>query len=726
MQYLRIPLVLLSVLMFALPARSGEDPPTRTNDRPADDSRLEIMIVVPGAYSVMNDGAAASVTMTRDQIESAPQIGEDLFRALARLPGLTGDEYGAHFSIRGGRHDETLILLDGLEIYEPYHLKDFNEGAISVIDAVNIQAVDLMTGGFPVRYGNRRSGVLNITSRIPEMDQTLYAAGASFMNARAMAMGRFKNGRGSWLAAGRSGYLDLIFNLINQNDLPSPRYHDFFGKMDLNFGPRHRLTIDVLHAGDRYTFDAEATTGFRDSIRTREDATNRYGNSYAWATLHSFPGDRVAVQSMVSAGKVTRTRNGSERYLDDRSPLYAVSNQNDFTVLGVKQDWQLDPASRLNIQFGIDLRRFDVVYENEAEVGQDPNDPASYPPGTYPVLTRDSRQTDGTTLGAYASARLQPLESIAIEGGARYDRSSFTGDKDISPRAGAALDLGGGRTLRLGAGYYRQMQRIQEAAILDGSSGYGKSELSKQLTAGLEQRLPRGAALRLEAYLKNGSHLRDNFRNWKSVLDVFPETNEDRILVHPLDKDSRGLEFYYRGRVGERLRLRAGYTWTKVEETVASIENVNDPDPLQYDSTHPWPQDQRHSFNVDLSYRASDTWVISSAFTYHSGWPGTLEHFVAVDDGHGGTELAIKPIELYGVRLPHYHRLDLRGTRRWRTKRGDFRFFAELVNVTNHANVFGYDYYAEVDSQGNPVLARNEEQWFTILPSLGIAWSTSF
>ncbi|MDA0334398.1 MAG: hypothetical protein O2782_04460 [bacterium] len=37
---------------------------------------------------------------------------------------------GARFGIRGGRDDETLILIDGLEVCEPYHMKDFNEGAI--------------------------------------------------------------------------------------------------------------------------------------------------------------------------------------------------------------------------------------------------------------------------------------------------------------------------------------------------------------------------------------------------------------------------------------------------------------------------------------------------------------------------------------------------------------------------------------------------------------------
>jgi len=84
--------------------------------------------VTPGAFSFMDSGSSSRQTMSREEVESVPQIGKDIFSAVNRLPGLVSGDYSAHFSIRGGRHDETLILLDGLELYEPYHPKDFNEG----------------------------------------------------------------------------------------------------------------------------------------------------------------------------------------------------------------------------------------------------------------------------------------------------------------------------------------------------------------------------------------------------------------------------------------------------------------------------------------------------------------------------------------------------------------------------------------------------------------------
>ena len=46
----------------------------------------------------------------------------------------------------GGRRDETQILLDGQELYESYHLQDF-DSALSVIVPETVASVDVSTGG---------------------------------------------------------------------------------------------------------------------------------------------------------------------------------------------------------------------------------------------------------------------------------------------------------------------------------------------------------------------------------------------------------------------------------------------------------------------------------------------------------------------------------------------------------------------------------------------------
>ncbi|MCZ6633003.1 MAG: TonB-dependent receptor, partial [bacterium] len=688
--------------------------------------QLKEITVTPGTFSFMETGSAARQTMSREDIESVPQFGEDIFRAVNRLPGLSSGDFSAHFSIRGGRHDETLIVLDGLEIYEPYHLKDFNEGAISIIDAETIEGVELMTGGFPAAYGNRISGVFNMTSRKSRVDRPKYSVGLSFMYARAKAEGTFAQNKGSWLFSARRGYLDLVFTIMRQNDLPSPKYYDIFGKIDYELNPRHNLSVNLLRAGDKYSYNANGTTGFKDTINTKEIANNRYGNSYAWVTLKSALGQRASVRTMASAGLVTKDRDGAEQYTNIPDAVYALTNKRDFTILGLKQDWAYELSNSIFLETGIDFKRVDADDNFTNYVGRNPDDPTADATGYYPVETRTTFKKNGTLLGLYLSNRFQILDPFTLELGGRYDRASYTKDSDFSPRVNALFKLAESSNLRLGWGTYRQMQSIEDVTVLNGQDRYSPSERSRQWTAGFEHGFVNGAKLRVEGYYKRGSNLRPTYRNWVSAPDIFPETNEDRILVYPDKSTSRGMEVYFTQNIGKKLSIRGSYALAKVEEQVSRVDNVNDPLVLQFDRKHPNPQDQRHALNLDCTYRPNDAWSINLSYAFHAGWPATLQGMFEVTGDDGQKDFAVRPLKLYGGKLPAYQRLDVRATKRFSTSRGDVRFFFEVVNLTNHSNVFAYDYFKVRSNNGDFRLERDIEKWFIILPSIGISWSGGF
>jgi len=684
--------------------------------------RLQDIVVAPGAFSFVEAGASTRLAMSREDIASVPRFGEDIFHAVSRLPGLASGDYTAHFSIRGGRHDETLILLDGLEIYEPYHLKDFNEGAISIIDAETIDGVELLTGGFPVKYGNKRSGVFSITSKDPRGSDTRASLGLSFINARAMALGTFAGDRGSWFASARRGYMDLVLNLLKIHDIPSPAYFDAFAKVRYDLHPRHVLSFSILHSRDRYTLNGDATTGFQDSVPTREIAANRYGNSYAWVTLRSELAPRLSVTSLASAGLVTTRRDGTEFHRFAPDTFYAVTNTRDLHVYGVKQDWLFEATTRWLVQFGYDLRTLDADYAITRRVWQDPDDPAPDTTGYYPQRSASSLKRAGPTLAGYLGSRLQPVAPVTLELGLRYDRARYAGDDDFSPRVSALLRFGSASQLRLGYGHYRQTQAISDLAALDGLGRYFPSELSRQWTVSLERTLAGGGSLRIEAYHKRGSRLRPIYRNWRGSIDVFPETDEDRILVYPTATTSRGVEVYGAGDLGGRFSVRGSYAVAFVDEDVSRIDGINDPTPLVFAPRHPAPEDQRHALNLDVSYRPSPTWVVNASLAFHTGWPTTLARLVPVTGPTGQPDISIKPDTLYGSRLPSYQRLDVRLTKRT----GTVQFFVEVLNLTNHGNVWGYDYFRVRDPGGQVVVQRDGESWFTILPSLGISWSKTF
>ncbi len=687
--------------------------------------RLAAVTVAPGSYSLLGTGPEVRQTLSRSAIETAP-FGEDLFRAMNRLPGLTAGDYGAHFSIRGGRHDETLILLDGLELYEPFHLKDFNEGALSIINVETIDGVELLTGGFPAQYGDKRSGVMNITSRTPRAAGTHLSVGASLTSANALADGTFAHGRGAWLASGRRGFIDLLFRLINKAETKAPAYQDVFGTVRYSLRANHQLAFNVLQASDTYRFSIKATTGFGDSIPTVEAANTGYGNAYAWATLRSLFGEHLTVRSLASIGSVTASREGDEHHALKLLEFYGVKSNRNFRVSGVKQDYSFQGAERFMLDWGFDARRLYAHYDNENRVTQNPDSPVADTSGFYPRVTRASRNTSGSTLGAYVSNRLQLLHRITLETGLRYDAATYSHDRDWSPRLHALAQLTGRTTLRAGWGLYRQRQGIADENAFDRLNQYFPSERSKQWTVGLEHQYAGGGNWRAEAYRKSGSRLRPILRNWKAGLNVFPESAEDRILVYPDATTSTGLELSVERSIGKRVDLRAGYALSLVDERVSRIDNINDRTKLVFAPTHASPQDQRHALNADLTYRPFEKWSITSALTFHTGWPITEEIGTPVRLRNGTTDLSIGPDSLYGGRLPSYQRLDVRITRRKRTATGEFRFFVEAINLTNHENVLGYDVRRIRDASGTPLLQRDPETWFSILPSLGISWSRTF
>ena len=161
------------------------------------------MRVSPGQFGVMEQSAGTPHSLSREEIRTNPQLGEDVFRAVNKLPGLSANDLSARFYVRGGAGDELFVSLDGVELYEPFHLKDI-DAALSIVDVESIGGIDLSTGGFGAEYGDRLTGVFRMTSIQPPAEGMRNAVGFSGRTARHVA-GGFAGGRGGG-SSGRRGY----------------------------------------------------------------------------------------------------------------------------------------------------------------------------------------------------------------------------------------------------------------------------------------------------------------------------------------------------------------------------------------------------------------------------------------------------------------------------------------------------------------------------------------
>ena len=65
-----------------------------------------------------------AITLTGRALRQVPQIGEpDVLRAAQLLAGVVArNDYTAGYNVRGGESDQNLVLLDGIPVYNPFHL----------------------------------------------------------------------------------------------------------------------------------------------------------------------------------------------------------------------------------------------------------------------------------------------------------------------------------------------------------------------------------------------------------------------------------------------------------------------------------------------------------------------------------------------------------------------------------------------------------------------------
>ena len=136
------------------------------------------------------------------------------------LPGVqTLNDYSSALYVRGSTPDQNLIMLDGITIYNPYHLG----GIFSTFNTDAIKEADFHAGGFPARYGGRMGAILNVINREGNTERIQGNANISLISSKGLLEGplpKILGIKGSWMVAGRRTYFDQLINplLKNAND----------------------------------------------------------------------------------------------------------------------------------------------------------------------------------------------------------------------------------------------------------------------------------------------------------------------------------------------------------------------------------------------------------------------------------------------------------------------------------------------------------------------------
>ncbi len=662
--------------------------------------RLSEIVVTPGHFGVMETQVVAERTITREEIETLPQFGEDVFRAIKRLPGVAAHDISTKLNLRGATDQELLVTLDGLELYEPYHLKDL-DGALGIIDVHSIGSIDLVTGGFGAEHGDKLTGVFDMTSRVPPINGTRTTLGLSITNASFMSQGGFGTGRGQWLVSARRGYLDIAMALTGGNDEISPQYWDVFGKVQYQPHRKHMFSGSILHASDNLDLSDEALqfleTGWK--------------SSYAWVAWDADLNSRTNGRTMAWVGRVTRHRAGLGEDLGRVSGPEWISVLDDhvFKFAGVSHDMSVEINDRAMIKFGGEVKRLKSSYDyfnaTRTLIATPTGELGARYDTTAVVMVPYGNEVTG-----YVAARLRPIDAFTTEIGARYDHTSHTSENEWSPRVLAALELTPTTNVRASWGRYYQSHGIHELQVADGQRRFSPSDLATQLALGIEQRLPADIHLRIELYRRAIADQRPRYINSEQELSAFPEAEGGRILVDPERGNARGFELLVSREMGTHWAWSLSYVLAEAEDEI-------DGDWV------PRTLDQRHTLGINAAYRPNNKWRLSASWYYHTGWPTTDTDFRVDSLADGSLFLAREFGPLNGIRLPSYHRLDLRATRNFSVGSGVLQVYVDIFNAYNRTNISSYDHWAYVDERGELFVGRdNGQEMLPILPSVGLRY----
>ncbi len=445
---------------------------------------LAELVIAPGSFGVLDVApTTAGISVSREDIEAIPQIGDDVFRTLKRMPGVSTDDVSTRLSVRGGTPREVLVRLDGLELFEPYHLKDL-DGALGIVDVQALGGIDLVTGGFPVEFGDRTSAVFDMHSRRPPAEGTRTTLGLSLSSLSAVSQGSFAGGRGHWLGSARRGFLEYLLAVTEVSDDLRPTYWDALGRVHYLPSDRHALSAQVLYAGDDMRWlDGATGSGVRSA----------WTNGYGWVTWASSWNGRLRTETVASVGRLTRDRVGDANNPDGGgfSPLTsAVRDLSTVEFGALRQDVSLDLGPDLLVKAGGEFRGSSANYDYAAHSTR-------YAVDGSGALHVSAQQTAVSVApsgreGAGWMALRGRLGRFSLEGGARFDRYTLTDDSEWSPRLLGRWDPDERTSMKGSWGRYVQGQGIHELASQDGQDTFRSAEVAHQAALGVERRVEPG------------------------------------------------------------------------------------------------------------------------------------------------------------------------------------------------------------------------------------------
>lgn len=641
---------------------------------------IEEVVVNASAHQFQMAHIGSSLSFDHENLTKRPAIANDALRVTSRLPGSANNGVSARSSIRGGRENEMLITFNGMRLYEPFHLHQFNQ-LFSVVDNRTIDSIDVLTGGFPATYGDRLSGVTVLNTTVPgtvdnsrELGVGLYTA--SYLQTLSLNQHNF-------VISLRRSTIDLFLDAA-EHDLGTPTFGDLHIQYQFNIDQERTFNANILWFGDDLAINNSSKS---------ESVESSFSSFYTW----------LSYRREQENGPATETRIGFTAIKDDREGFVnkpqmvtgSLADDQEFRVYTLEHTRQYDFGNGL-LNIGGSYRYLDAEYGFRSELKIDPRF-ANISNFERPEVRRFEETELGQQLAAFLSYKHRLLHQLYVEAGIRMDSQDYLSSgwsKQVTPRLNLLYRFPSAGELRIGLGKFSQSQGIHELDASDGIQLFQRPQKAKHYVLSYKQSFSH-FDLKVEAYRKVIDEPEFYFENLTDPLSIVPELQIDRTLVDPSRVVSKGVELSVSGDwKGNDLWLN--YTRAEVEETIEGQRVRRS-------------SDQKHAANIGWSRQFRD-WQMAVESTYHSGWPTTELTL----DSSGNANPSIRNDR----RLPHYLTVDVKGIRQWTLNKSKLRLEIGVTNLVNRNNVIGTEY-----KMSNGLLKDSDRDALPIAPFIDLFYA---
>lgn len=601
----------------------------------------------------------------------------DLLRAVQLLPGVNNtNDASAAIKIRGANEEGTLMILDEMPIYKADHFL----GIFGSFNAFYIEKLSLHKNNIPVEYGGKLSGLLKMSSDV-DISQFKLKLDANLLNTSLMADLPLSK-KVLWKIAARTTYTDLIntdfYDLAQREQLvndpkqlrslitsqPSFNFYDLNSRMAFLFG-RHTVDINAFLSNDLFDDQYKLTYRLRQNVTVNEyfRQQNKWQN-HAFGVNYKFAGNGFLVKANIYKTQHTGDYNINSSLLR-RDPAglvmdsVSILNKNVISDLGTKVSFNVDKWNATELGFE------HVIHNNELLIENSSN----------PVF--EVNRVGGIS-SLFVLSNIGKKDKLQVSPSFRSSYIHFLDKMYFLPQIYSSYNLFSSIRAKASAGRHLQVvrqfehenplgQRQQFFTMSNGSSipvglstNYmiGASWSSNRWTLDIEayHRLVDGVI----TFVNNAPGLRMPSNNFPSAFRLFRGDGKVRGADMTVIYDAK------------RYFAMFTYTWSKSENRFNGIFGN------QY---FPSPEDSRHQVKIFNIFNFQQ-FSLSLSYTGATGRP-----YLDLSQLNNKVDRRNLDLTKYIKNLPHYHRVDLGISYKFRILSQSSKLTFSVFNIMDRTNV---------------------------------------